>query len=351
MRKRICHSRAGGNPSFKGIFWIPVPNRGLPLPLNSRVWGAFAGMTVILAICSWGLFRLHHPLSRSSAPSLKVCLLQGNIDQYKKWDKTYVAEIQENYEQLVAEAARSKPDLIIWPETSVPGYLLQEPPLRTWLEKVVRQSRTNHLIGAPALHGESAYNSAFSINHEGNLEDEYAKHHLVPFGEVVPWVNILGRWIRVLNDLGGFTAGQGPSVLMAGGYPIGVNICYEAIFPNLVRESVKQGAQLLANLTNDGWYMRTAAPNQHLIPNVFRAIENDRWVMRADNTGVSALIDPSGRIQAASAIFETTIVQGTVEPRTHLTFYTRHGDWFAWLCCLLTLCLLAAWNLFGKVPV
>jgi apolipoprotein N-acyltransferase len=232
--------------------------------------------------------------------------------------------------------------MIIWPETSVPGYLLQDPPLRDWLQRTVRQSKTSHLVGAPVLHNEMAYNSSFSINSEGILEGEYAKKHLVPFGEVVPWAHALGRFIKVLNDLGGFTAGDQPPVVRLAGCPVGVNICYEAIFPDLVRQSVKQGAQLIANLTNDGWYMQTAAPYQHFTPNVFRAVENGRWLVRADNTGISGIIDPTGHIVAASSIFESAVVTGIVHPLSDMTLYTRWGDWFAIFCSLATfLCGLA----------
>ena len=122
--------------------------------------------------------------------------------------------------------------------------------------------------------------------------------------------------------------------MIVGGNHVGVNICYEAIFPNLVRNSVRQGAGLIANLTNDGWYMKTAAPYQHFIPNVFRAVENNRWVLRADNTGISALISPQGRVAAASPIFVPTVISGTVVPQYAMTLYTRQGDVFAW-CCLL----------------
>src|SRR5262249_51450093 len=156
----------------------------------------------------------------------------------------------------------------------------------------------------------------------------------------VPWSSVLGRFIKVLNDLGGFAAGEGPSVIKVAGYPAGINICYEAIFPNLVRQSVRQGAVFIANLTNDGWYMKTAAPYQHWAPNIFRAVENDRWLLRADNTGISGVIDPYGRIQARSVLFEPCMITGTLHPRHALTLYTRFGDWFAWVCCLVTLAFL-----------
>jgi apolipoprotein N-acyltransferase len=154
---------------------------------------------------------------------------------------------------------------------------------------------------------------------------------------VVPWARFLGRWIRVLNDLGGFTAGEQPAVLPSGIGPIGVSICYEAIFPDLIRRAVLHGAGVLINITNDGWYMRTAAPYQHFIPNIFRAVENDRWVLRADNTGISGIISPTGQVVVASDIFVPTVISGRVTPRQTLTFYARHGDIFAEACCFFSL--------------
>jgi apolipoprotein N-acyltransferase len=151
----------------------------------------------------------------------------------------------------------------------------------------------------------------------------------------------LGQYIKVLNDLGGFTAGKESPVLRVGGVQVGVNICYEAIFPNLVRQSVRKGAVLIANLTNDGWYMQTSAPYQHWATNIFRAVENNRWLVRADNTGISGIIAPTGRVQAASAIFRPGVIAGTVQVQNALTFYTRFGDIFAWICVIfcMVICL------------
>ena len=285
--------------------------------------------------CLYGHHQLETYAREPLGPRIKVALLQGSIDQYKKWDRTYVEEIQKTYEKLATKAAQSKPDMIIWPETSVPGYVLQDPPLRQWLLRLVRNSHTSHLVGAPTLNNEMAYNSAFSIDPECSIVGEYAKKHLVPFGEIVPWSNFLGRFIKVLNDLGGFTAGNRSPVLRVGGIPVGVNICYEAIFPDLVRQSVKQGAQVIVNLTNDGWYMKTAAPYQHWAPNIYRAVENNRWLIRADNTGISGIVDPRGHVHALSPIFQPGVIQGSIAARQRLSLYTRFGDLFAWLCAFL----------------
>jgi apolipoprotein N-acyltransferase len=289
----------------------------------------------LLCTLSFGWVTLKYP-KRTGLPELKIALLQGNIDQYKKWSEVYVAEIKQTYETLVQRSKSSGAQLIVWPETSVPGYLTQDPPLRLWLTSVILKSGTAHIVGAPYMQGDNAYNAAFSLSSLGLIQGVYGKHHLVPFGETVPFQTILGRWISVLNALGGFTAGRESPVLTAAGVPIGVNICYEAIFPNLVRQSVKHGAQIIVNLTNDGWYMKTAAPYQHLAPNVFRAVENRRWLARADNTGISALIDPFGHIVLQTPIYQARVLIGTAELRSDLTFYSRYGDFFAWLCLLGT---------------
>lgn len=322
-------------------FVLAAMNASIAVCIRERSLKTFGlTLTLTLFVLLFGMHRLQSAPMLPPAHTFKVALLQGNIDQYKKWDKAYVEEVKDTYEALALQAASQKPALIIWPETSVPGYLLQEADLREWMEALVQKTHTSHLLGSPSMDGKNAYNTSFSLNPKGKIEGEYEKQHLVPFGEVVPWAGFLGRYIRVLNELGGFTAGTRPPVLKAGGQLAGVNICYEAIFPNLVRTSVKKGARFIVNLTNDGWYMQTAAPYQHFAPNVFRAVENRRWLARADNTGISAIIDPYGRVTASTPIFQTTALVGDIQPLTILTFYTRYGDVFAILCCVFAVLLL-----------
>jgi apolipoprotein N-acyltransferase len=307
--------------------------------IHSHTWRRAASVVAVLV----GIIYLygHLQLRRAGEPGSKgnptttisVAMLQGSIDQYKKWDAQYVDDIKRTYEDLARQASEYHPQLVLWPETSVPGYLLQDPALRQWLDGVVKKTGGFHIVGAPVMHGQSAYNSAFLMDSNAKILGEYSKQHLVPFGEIVPWSTVLGRWIGVLNELGGFAAGTNPPVLSAGRFKVGINICYEAIFPALIRKSVVDGAQLIGNITNDGWYMRTAAPHQHFAPNIFRAIENRRWLVRSDNTGISAIIDPWGRVVAQTPIFKPMTLTGTIYPRADLTFYTRFGDVFAWMCC------------------
>ncbi len=320
-------------------FLIALVNAANANALRRSGWAPAWAAVGVLGCILFGANRLRAYAHEPRQPAYKVALLQGSIDQYQKWDKRYTESIQRTYEELTSLVKVEKPALIVWPETSVPGYLLQDPPLHDWLTHVVARSGTYHIVGAPSLlENKSAYNSAFSLDPKGQIIGQYDKQHLVPFGEVVPLSGLLGRWIQVLNDLGGFTAGSRSPVQPTGIGPAGINICYEAIFPNLVRQSVRQGATFIVNLTNDGWYLRTAAPYQHFIPNVFRAVENDRWVLRADNTGVSAIIDPTGQVQVHTSIFVPTAITGMATPRHTMTFYTLYGDVFAWLC--LGFCIL-----------
>jgi apolipoprotein N-acyltransferase len=312
---------------------------------GSAAWSPLKASALTLAVLAaaytYGAVRLRAYAMEPRVMAYKVALLQGSIDQYQKWEAAYEASIKQTYEGLVDEAIKGKPTLIVWPETSVPGFLLQDPVLREWLSQLIRRSGTAHVVGAPSKEDPNAvYNSAFSINTEDQIIGQYDKQHLVPFGEVVPFKRILGQWIGVLNQLGGFTAGQRSPVIESPIGKIGVNICYEAIFPNLVRKAVKGGAGVIVNLTNDGWYMQTAAPYQHFIPNIFRAIENDRDLIRVNNTGVTAFVSPIGQVVAATPIFVPKFIEGTVSSRSRLTFYTRFGDIFAIVCILLCLAVL-----------
>lgn len=249
-----------------------------------------------------------------------MALLQGNVDQYKKWDKAYVQEIEDRYQGLTQEAAAQPVQTHHLAGDVHSGYLLQDESLRQWLARVVQQSRTNHLVGAPHEIGNKSYNMTFSLTPKCELSGQYAKRHLVPFGEVVPYGAFLGKFINALNDLGGFTAGTDRPVVPAAGVQVGVNICYESIFPSLVRDSVRQGAQILINQTNDGWYMKTAAPYQHWAPNIYRAVETRRYLLRANNTGISGIIDPWGRVVTQSPIYEPLVLRGTVYPREDSAF-------------------------------
>ena len=167
----------------------------------------------------------------------------------------------------------------------------------------------------------------------------YRKIHLVPFGEYVPVQSVLtlgGRvTAKVVKQIADFSPGEEYSTGMVDGHKIGTFICYEAIFPDLVREFAARGADLLVNITNDAWYGRTSAPYQHMAMAAFRAVENGKYLVRAANTGITAVVDPRGRVLESTELFERTLLVRDVPFVPGLTFYARHGDVFAWSCLAL----------------
>lgn len=255
------------------------------------IWKWAVCLLPILFALGFGKWRLSQP--EPVGDFLKIAILQGNIDQYKKWDEAYAREILETYQKLALEASKEKPDLILWPESALP-YSITNPEMKNWLARLVRKTKTYHLVGCDEEIDGKRYNSAVLFNPKGEALDTYRKVHLVPFGEWIPFENLLSRWIKPLNALGGFSKGEPKIIQLADGRKLGVSICFETIFPNLAQK----GADLLLNLTNDGWYLDTAAPYQHLAPNVFRAIEQKTPLVRAANTGISCWIDEKGRIQS-----------------------------------------------------
>ena len=274
------------------------------------------------------VFLLHRS---PKAPAMKVAVVQGNIDQYKKWDHAYEEEIAETYARLTKEAASAPVDLIIWPETSVPGWFPNDPRWTAWIKGLAKEVRRPLLIGAVTRDGGD-YNSAFLISADGRIAGRYRKRHLVPFGEIIPFQSLLGRWIPVLGEMGDFDASDDWTVFQSSGGAFGVNICFESLFPGLVREFVRRGAGFTVNMTNDGWFLDTAALAQHFAGAPFRAVENRTWVVCATNTGVTALIDPSGRVAARLERGRPGILRGEIVPDPRGAPYTRAGDVFAWLC-------------------
>jgi apolipoprotein N-acyltransferase len=308
--------------------------------LGSLKVASVTGLALALSL-GYGLFVLARPERTVPAetPSLRFALLQGNIPQDLKWDEAYQQETMNLYEVLVAEVSGSgePPEFIVWPETATPFYLQQDGPLREQLVAMVRRSGTYHLIGSPAFERlDSAvayYNRAYLVGPDGRLLDYYDKIHLVPFGEYVPLSSVLFFVRRLAYGVGDFYSGQRYTVFTIPKGRFGALICFEVIFPSLVRQFVLRGAQFLVNITNDAWFGRTAASAQHLSMAVFRAVENRVALIRAANTGITAAIDPFGRIVDSTGLFVRTYITGSIPVvRSPGSLYTRLGDLFAFGC-------------------
>ncbi len=307
--------------------------------LSEGKWN-IAGLAAVLVFFAANgfLYMREGQREKETVPVLQAAILQGNIDQYRKWNKQYVQDILDSYgglsDGLAGERSKGpvKPDLVVWPETAAPGWLPREEWLERWVAETVARSGTHHLIGAVTQENGKSFNSAFLYGPDGKAVGRYDKIRLVPFGEFVPAQSVLGRWIGVLNELGGFDGGVPGSLLEIPQAKLGPNICYEAIFPELIRLQARQGAQVLINMTNDGWYLNTAAPAQHFAMNAFRAVENRRAVVRAANTGISGIFSPRGEVLSKTNLMERRALTATVPLRNVVTFYSRFGNCFAWLC-------------------
>ncbi|MBI4353388.1 MAG: apolipoprotein N-acyltransferase [Candidatus Omnitrophica bacterium] len=290
---------------------------------------------------------------------LRVSVVQGNIPQEQKWDARIKNIIFEKYRRLTLMGALDKPDLIVWPETSFPGYLEDEPLLAAGLRNLARQAGSHLLVGAPTLGmkkgGLHFYNSAVLIGPDGEERRRYDKLHLVPFGEYVPMGPFLS-WIRYFVHIGRFSAGGEhtvftvPSGEALGKAPVkfAAVICFEDIFPSLARRFRREGADFLINMTNDAWFGKTTAPYQHAQASIFRAVENRMPVVRAANTGLSCFISPRGEVTASvEEKGEEIFVSGHRTADLSLfpwgfSFYTRFGDVFVGLCGAL--CLFLCWK-------
>jgi apolipoprotein N-acyltransferase len=186
------------------------------------------------------------------------------------------------------------------------------------------------------------FNSAALVGPQGNLQARYDKVHLVPFGEYVPFPTLLRFAGKLTREVGDFVPGKERLPLRVNGYALGAFICYEAVFPDDVRRFARAGAQVFVNISNDGWFGQTAAPLQHLTMARMRAVENRRWLLRATNTGITAAIDPYGRVLAQAQPGVRTAIDVPYHLESGTTFYTRHGDWFAYACAIISLALVLA---------
>jgi apolipoprotein N-acyltransferase len=295
---------------------------------------------VLAVIYGYGHFRTANIReSLKKASPMEVTLVQGNIDQNIKWDARYQSETLNIYRSLSLSAIPAPDGLIVWPETAAPFYFERPDPLREAVIHLARISGRPLLFGSPSYEDEngrvSFMNSAYLLRPDGVVAGRYDKVHLVPYGEYVPLRQFFPFIGKLVAGIGDFRPGKGFDPLVSDGRRLGVLICYEGIFPEAARDYKRNRADLLVNITNDAWFGRTSAPYQHLSMTVFRAVENRLYLVRAANTGVSAVIDPTGVILSRTGVFERTVLKGEVKFIDEKSFYASYGDLFVYLCGLL----------------
>ena len=266
------------------------------------------------------------------------------------WFQTHTRDLEE-IEQLSLAPSNHSTDLLVWPEAPAP-FSFEDPQFarhasllaihfqHPFLAGVIEWEPTSEPAASP--HAALApYNSAILIDAQGQKIFVYDKIHLVPFGEYEPFPLIHSVAASVSDEIGSFRKGSKYSVAqLSDGYTFGAFICYEAIYPGEVRHFAAKGADLLINISNDGWFGRSAAPEQHLRMARVRAVENRRWLLRVTNNGFTVSVDPYGRVFKPLPPDVRAAVDLPYDFRTDETFYTRFGDWFAWLCILVSVILL-----------
>jgi apolipoprotein N-acyltransferase len=279
----------------------------------------------------------------SQQATLKVALIQGNIDQSLKWDESFQKETLKIYERLSLKMAEQRPDLIIWPETATPFFFQQAIEYQPMVLDIPHKTNAFLLFGSPSFKVERGkvnhYNSAYFASPSKEIIGRYDKIHLVPYGEYVPLGEILPLG-SLGEGIGNFKSGKGIHNFSLPQGKFGVLICFEIIFPDLCRRFVKSGANFLVTITNDAWFGTTSAPRQHFSIAVFRAVENRVFIARAANTGITGFIDPRGKIIKRGGIFTEEAMNGTIRLSNKKTFYTLYGDVFAWICSGVSLLLL-----------
>ncbi len=343
----IQHASVWGN--YAVSFWILWLNLIVYIFIQSKIKRKtciiFFAVLMILPYI-YGLWVMSKPIE---GKEIKIALLQGNIEQKIKWEEQYLDYNMQTYIDMSRKAAKEKVDLIIWPESAAPCYLAAESLYFAQVQSLCDELDISLLVGTNdykvAPPGRlNYYNSVFLFTPHGGYPQVYNKIHLVPFSEKVPYEQIHHLSEKIQLGQSDFSSGNELTIFKILPGEFATLICFESVYPALVRDFVNRGAEFLVNITNDGWFGKTHGPFQHARIAVFRAIENRISIARCANTGVSMFIDPFGRTTKVTKIFERTIVVDKIQVKPngvrfsdHQTLYAKYGDWFAQVCCLVSL--------------
>jgi apolipoprotein N-acyltransferase len=361
---------------FGGFPWVPLGNSQvtvLPVAQLASVFGVYglsglvalvnaalacavlfrgrqrmlviaATVVLLAAVGGWGAWRVADGALTREGAALRVGLIQGNIAQEDKWNPREARRIFTTYIAMTRDAVRRGAEFVLWPESSTPFMFEEDDIGEEQLRALAREVRVPILFGSDQVDrtGEALrlYNAAFLVTPTGETAAVYRKMHLVPFGEYIPGKQLLYFVSPLVERMAEFAPGAAMVVLPVGEHRINTAICYEVVYPSLIREAVVNGSQLLTTITNDAWYGQSSAPYQHFALASMRAIEQGRYLARAANTGISGIVDPYGRIVRQSAIFEQTGLVEDVRILTARTIYSRVGDAIAYLSIVVIIAAL-----------
>lgn len=313
---------------------------------------AVAGLLIAGSVV-WGAARLGSSRLLHAGAPVRVAVIQGNVAQEDKWNPALRDAITDKYIAMTRQALAAGATFILWPESSTPFYFEHDLLRGGAIRRLATEAGATLLIGSDQVEPMKAvreaqppdaryYNAAFLLKPDGEVGAVYRKMHLVPFGEYVPLKNLLFFVGPIVEAVSAFTPGTDPVLLPVGDHMASTAICYEVIFPSLIREFVNGGSELLTTITNDAWYGRSSAAYQHWDQAAMRAIEQGRYLARAANTGISGFVDPYGRVVEKTDLFHDAVIVGALRFITERTIYSRTGDVVAWLSLAVTLVALAA---------
>ncbi|MCP2500291.1 MAG: apolipoprotein N-acyltransferase [Deltaproteobacteria bacterium] len=298
------------------------------------------GIAVILFLLLYGRSASPNPAgSAARLPEVKVAIAQGGIDQSVKWNPENQLSTLWTYAELTGKSRLAGAQVVVWPETAAPFIYGWDAGLSRKLDAIAVIGGIPILFGAPWYDpaGGEHFNSVFQMDARGVVLGRYDKRHLVPFGEYVPLRPVLFFLKRLTAGAGDFSTGTSPALFRVHGQPVAASICYEALFPALIREGVLAGATWLVNVTNDAWFGDTVAPHQHLAMARMRCVEFRRPMVRAANAGISAFIDADGGIADSLGLFRQGILVAAVRPASGETVYAKTGEIFGISCSILTI--------------
>ncbi len=314
------------------VFWL-VWHKGRSI---RAWWPVLSAVVMVLACLLYG----HASMDRWGGlrADFNAAILQGNLSA----DETSAVlseKYQDGYIRMANEIQSDAVDLLVLPESPTPVVYEMDAQYRAMLKDLAARYTYGLIFNNIRSEGTGEdlkyFNSAYYLNGKSELPGVYDKIHLVPFGEYIPMRKLFVFMRTVTQDVGEFHPGRENRIFRFGTYPINATVCFEAIFPDLVREFVRNGSRLIVNLTNDRWYGDSSAPFQHFSIARWRAVENRRYFLRAANSGISAVVEPTGRIQSATGILSRDICKGRFAFLAQQTFYTRYGDAFVFLCAII----------------
>jgi apolipoprotein N-acyltransferase len=352
-----------------GFAWLALGNAGVDMgiPMRMAPYTGVYGLSFVFVTMATGLALailrrprrellwlaplLLLPLLPAMPPAQAgqdaALLVQSNISETQEWNPEILSQTVREQAAITLRGALQpglrRPSIVVWPEVPAPYYYEDDAGFREYVDHLARLTQAYLLVGVVAHTPKGApLNSAQLISPTGSALTRYDKVNLVPFGEFVPWpFDYLAN--KVSSEVGDFAPGRRVVVSSVGNHRIGAFICYESVFPGFVRKFADGGAEVLFNLSNDGWFGQSAARLQHLRIVRMRAAENRRWILRATNDGITAAIDPAGRVHGALPSNTRAAFYAGFTYISAQTVYTRFGDWFAAVCLMIaTLCAVSS---------